>query len=208
MSERLYEVVFPNGEKASIYARGLAVTYGAQEGKRRRAGGENWGFWAIDMDVELSAEYRDKLGTGRQIEEARKLELKQVAAWLMGPDECLGFGDLMQLFEDDEARKERGEFVRGFLARQTQEDWERAELLPRGEMCEPCLNALMQRGQDVLHMQQTTGVSYQRAHLAAQAYREILCARCADIALQKKPGAGDDSKESGGPRQPSRGQTP
>lgn len=82
-----------------------------------------------------------------------------------------------------------------------------SDRLGEGELCEPCLQATIQRGLGVFAITQETSLSHAEANLLAPPYREILCARCADIALQKKPGAGDDSKEeSGGPGRSSRGQ--
>jgi hypothetical protein len=123
MTERMFHVTFPDGERANIYARGLSVAWGTAEGKRRRAAGENWGYWAIDMDTELCASFRE-MPVEQQIAESPRCDFKTMSIWLMGPDERLSFGDLLLGFEDSL----RLPVAEGFCDRQSQEDWEKATL--------------------------------------------------------------------------------
>lgn len=122
MTERMYRVTFPDGEQANVYARGLSVAWGTEEGKRRRAGGEDWGcFGGLDMDVEMCQAFRE-MSVDRQTEESPKCDFRQVCVWLMGPDERLLVGDLVEI------QTEHTAIAQGFFDRQSQENWAAAKL--------------------------------------------------------------------------------
>lgn len=182
MTERLLQVTFSDGGRFNIYMRWISIAYGPEERKRRYPNNDWPHMYGIDVEAEIYAEFRD-MSVKRQIEEARKLPLESIAPVLMREDELLTFGDMMESASHDT----RSDHAKAILARYAQKDWESAHMEPLGprELCKPCLNALIQRGQEVLAMQMFAGLTYKEAHLRAAPYRDILCDECASMALTR-----------------------